>query len=510
MEDVVVQKYNEVYIRVLCDKGIAKELSDYLCFTVPGAHFMPTVKDKIWDGKIRLYNVYTCELYKGLITKLYKFCQQRNYKLSIPEDLLVADEVSLNEIKDYPFSKKMTPYDDQVDAIAYAARNNRAFIISPTASGKSFIAYCIIKYFMEQKNVKRTLVVIDGKSLIRQLQTDFQDYAEGMELPEIHAIMEGATTKTDAPIVIATWQSIYKLGKKWFDQFDMVIGDEAHMFKAKCLTTIMEKLTRCTYRFGMTGTIDEEESQVHSLVIQGLFGPKVQFVTTKELMDSGRLSQLNIKAILLKYPEDVVKEATTRKYKDINGKTKSRKVSYQEEIEFLVNNVQRNTFIKNLALSQKGNMLVLFRFIKHGKILYDMIADAAHDKQKVYYIFGKTDVETREEIRRIVQGEEDAIIIASFGTFQKGINIPRLHNVILASPYRSKITVLQSIGRSLRKASGKSGAILLDIADDLSRGAWKNHTLKHYYRRIKLYIEENFDYKIYNVKLRIKDNGRDK
>lgn len=505
MDDVVVQKYNEVYIRVLCDKGIAQELSDHLSFTVSGAHFMPAVRDKIWDGKIRLYNLGTQLLYKGLITKLYKFCKQRNYSLSIPDDLIITEEVSLNEIREYSFSNHMIPFDDQVQAITCLARTGRAFLLSPTASGKSFIAYCLIRYFMQERDVKRTLIVIDGKSLIRQLQLDFDDYAKEMTMPEIHTIMEGASTKTDAPIVIATWQSIHRLGKKWFDQFDMVIGDEAHMFQAKCLCSIMEKLTRCKYRFGMTGTIDEEESIVHSLVIQGLFGPKVQFVTTKELMDKGRVSPLNIKAILLKYPQEIVKQAMMKKYKDINGRTKSRKANYQEEIDFLVNNRQRNNFIKNLALSQKGNTLVLFRFIKHGKMLFDDITEAVHKNRKVFFVYGKVDVDIREEVRRIVQQENDAIIVASFGTFQKGINIPRLHNVILASPYKSKITILQSIGRSLRKASGKSGAILIDIADDLSIGVWKNTTLKHYYRRIKLYIEEMFDYKIYNVKLRNKN-----
>jgi superfamily II DNA or RNA helicase len=274
--------------------------------------------------------------------------------------------------------------------------------------------------------------------------------------------------------------------KSWFKQFDVIFGDEAHQFKAKSLTSVMEKMDAVHYRIGTTGTLDNKK--IHQLVLEGIFGPVHKVTSTKALMDSGRLSSLNITCLILKYPDDV------RKGRKNN--------TYQEEIDWIVSCPERNKFIRNLAIKSAGNTLVLFQYVeKHGKVLYDMIKSKAHDERKIFFVYGGTDVTDREAIRHITEKENDAIIIASYGTFSTGINIPSIENVIFASPSKSKIRNLQSIGRGLRLKDGKSHCKLYDIADDLHWKSWKNHTLNHAAERYKTYAEEEFKVKIVEVEI---------
>jgi superfamily II DNA or RNA helicase len=482
LDSLEISRHDEVYIKVRCEPGVAQELSDYFTFFVPGYKFMPAFKNKFWDGKIRLFNPLTCLIYTGLIPYIEKFCKERNYLIDYIDDFS-CEEFSLKEAKDFVSKIKptMEPRDYQLEAFVYAVRNRRALLLSPTASGKSFIIYLLTRYYNA-----RTLIIVPTTSLVSQLASDFADY--GFESDRyVHRIFSGQDKQTDKPITISTWQSIYKLDKKYFEQFDVVIGDEAHLFKAASLASIMSKLHRCRYRFGFTGTLDG--TQTHRLVLEGIFGAVKKVTTTAELIEQKHLADFNIKAIVLKYPDEIKKML-----KD---------ASYQDEIDFIVRNDARNRFIKNLALSlDNGNTLLLFQYVeKHGKVLYDMIKNDAGDR-KVFFVSGEIDGEEREQIRKIVESEKNAIIVASYGTFSTGVNIRNLHNIIFSSPSKSRIRNLQSIGRGLRKSETKTTSTLYDISDDLSWKSKKNHTLLHFIERINIYNEEKFEYKIYTVGLK--------
>jgi superfamily II DNA or RNA helicase len=362
----------------------------------------------------------------------------------------------------------------------HAVKNNRAMMLSPTASGKSLIIYMVSKWFQKQ----RKLIIVPTTSLVYQMQSDFVGY--GCDEKDIHIIMSGKEKLSSAPVVITTWQSIYKLPKSWFDEFGVVIGDEAHLFKAKSLASIMEKLSDCKYRFGFTGTLDG--TQTHKLVLEGLFGAVKKVTTTAKLIEDNHLSAFKIKCLVLKHSE-ADKKAMARK-------------TYQEEMDYLVRHNGRNKFISNLTLSLKGNTLVLFQYVdKHGKELYKQIDDSAHDDRHVFFVHGGVDGEDREAIRQIVEKEKDAIIIASYGTFSTGVNIRNLHNIVFSSPTKSMIRTLQSIGRGLRLGDDKEGAVLYDISDDLRTKSWTNHTMNHFAERIKIYTDEQFEYKIYPIEL---------
>lgn len=464
------------------------ELSDYFTFTVPNAKFMPSVRNKMWDGKIRLFNPAARTIYKGLVSQIRKFCEDREYELVVEDGVEDTNDISIPELEEFLGQAKYKPRDYQLRAVAHALRNNRALILSPTASGKSFIIYCILRYLLELEGCRKALLIVPTVSLVHQMDTDFLEYSsEHSTVNDTLKITAGQEkSSSTAKVFISTWQSIYKMPKQWFEQFDVVIGDEAHLFKADSLTNIMNKMPHCKYRYGLTGTLDG--TLTNRLVLEGLFGPVMRVIHTKELIENKTLADFRIKCLVLKYGENVCKQNV--------------KMAYKDEINFLISNERRNKFIKNLTISREGNTLLLFQMVdKHGKVLYDMIKGSVDDGRHVFFVHGGIDATDREQIRAITEKENNAIIVASYGTFSTGINIRNLHNVIFASPSKSRVRTLQSIGRGLRKGENKSSATLYDIADNLSYKSYNNHTLKHFAIRIKMYNEEEFNYKLYNIKL---------
>jgi len=492
MTDLVISKKNEIFLKVECEPHIKYELSDQFTFDVPGAKFMPQFRSKHWDGKIRLFNTTNGEIYAGLLDKLISFCENSNYKFSFEENKYygvpgeVNESISLEGVKDYMKSIcSHEPRDYQIKGVYDCLRYKRRLVISPTASGKSLMIYAIVRYFVERGN--KILLVVPTTSLVEQMYKDFIDYGWDSEF-FCHKVYGGSERVSEKSVTISTWQSIYKLDKNYFKNFDVVIGDEAHQFKSKSLVSIMSKLYDAKYRFGFTGTLDG--TQTHKLVLEGLFGPSYKLAKTEELIKKGYLSSLNIKILLLKHDEIKLND-------------------YEEEVQYIIGNDKRNKFIKNLSLSLKGNTLVLFnRVITHGEPLYELINKHSSENRKVFFIHGGVDTEERELIRKITEKESDAIIVASYGTFSTGINIKNLHNVIFASPSKSRIRNLQSIGRALRKSNNKSEAVLYDIADDITYKSKRNYTLNHLIERIKVYNEENFNYEVININLKTNGNGR--
>ena len=488
VSDIKLEKIDEAYYRVISDdRGILMELSEFFTFFVPGYKFMPAFKNKMWDGKLRLLDMRTSKIYTGLLMYIRQFCSERDYTLEVEDFKLHDDNI---DWVDWLTLGKLKPRDYQNDAIKHSLKYHNALLVSPTASGKSLIIYLLIRYFMEYNKTQKILLIVPTTSLVKQMYGDFADYSKEDETfcpTECHQIMAGKDKNADTQIYISTWQSIYKMPKQCFEDYGAVIGDEAHLFKAVSLTKIMTKLTDCKYRIGLTGTLDD--SKTHKLVLTGLFGMVNKVVSTSELIERKQLANLKIKCLNLKYPE-----------------TESKKVygvKYFEELEYLTQNNARNKYIRNLTLALNGNTLCLFQLVeKHGEILYKLIKEKVDPKRKVFFVYGGTETNDREKIRAITEKSDNAIIIASFGTFSTGINIRNLHNIVFSSPSKSPIRILQSIGRGLRVGDNKDSATVYDISDDLTYKDKKNFTLTHFQERVNIYNREGFDYEIHTVDLK--------
>jgi len=380
-------KKNEVYLILEdLDPSTSQELTEFFTFEVPGAKFMPMYRNRMWDGKIRLFSPGSGEIYVGLLPYIKQFCSINKIKYIIEKGIedertIVRQVVRgfIKSLKPKSQGKSLQIRDYQIDAVHHAISRNRALLVSPTASGKSLIIYALVRYY-HMMGLK-TLILVPTTSLVEQMYSDFEDYGWS---PDTYCqkIYQGYDKKITMDVVISTWQSIYKMPKKYFEQFDCVFGDEAHLFKAKSLIGIMTKLHQCKYRFGLTGTLDG--TQTHQLVLEGLFGAVETITTTKELIDKKTLADLEIKCIVLKHPP-------IRK-----------KMTYAEELEYLVTNSTRNKFIVDLCRNIPGNTLCLFQLVeKHGKILYDQVKDTVKDR-KIFFVYGGTDTGTRENIRSLL------------------------------------------------------------------------------------------------------------
>ena len=465
METVRVEKVNECFMQVHCDDGLARDLFDFFSFSVPNAKFMPSVKNRYWDGKVRLFSIKTKRIYIGLLPYVDEFCRERGYGFEGIADVLGEKNHEKLGPETTPWLEDIgltfEPRDYQIEAFNTAIQYGRQLLLSPTASGKSLIIYLLARYYE-----KKTVIIVPTTSLVEQMTKDFIEYGYKEPICKIYHGQE----VFDAPIIVTTWQSFSKAPKEVLESFDMVIGDEAHLFKAQTLKGILEKMKNTAIRIGTTGTLDG--SEVHRLQLEGLFGPVKKVISSAELIEEGTIADIKIDCLVLKHP-------------------KQQKMKYQDEMDYLVSCEERNKFIVNLVRNLKGNTLVLFQYVeKHGVILHGML-DGLVDN--LHYVYGGTDTSDREEIRGIVEKAKNDVILASYGTFSTGINIKRIDNIVFASPSKSRIRNLQSIGRGLRKAEGKESMRLFDIADDLQ---CDNYTLEHLKERINIYSEENFPFEL--------------
>ena len=480
-------KKNEVFLKVEAEPHLHKELSEHFQFEVPGAKYMPAVKRRYWDGKIRLYSPGTGEIYVGLFDYLTDYLETHGYEYEVLKDKYFGRP---NEVEEYVTPEGTAAFiralripfkirDYQLKGIYSAIKFRRKLLLSPTGSGKSLIIYALVRWHLLKE--REILIIVPTVSLVEQLYKDFIEYGWYVE-DIVHKIKGGTEKYVSNPVIISTWQSIYKEPSKFFERFDVIIGDEAHLYKAKSLTSILTKCRDAKYKVGLTGTLDGLES--HQLVLEGLFGRVDRVTKTIDLMEKGELTPLKVRVILLKHgyvPFD----------------------SYQQEMDYICSHTRRSNFIAKLALDLEGNTLVLFNYIeKHGDPLWEIINNRVEENRKIFFIHGGVDAVEREEARKICETQKDAIILASYGTFSTGINIRNLHNVIFASPSKSRVRNLQSIGRVLRKGENKSQAVLYDIADDCHRGSTYNYTFRHLVERMNIYDEEGFDYEVIKVNLK--------
>ena len=481
---ITFKKKNDVYLEFEGDKADLRMLSDYFTFKVPGAEFTPQFRNKFWDGKIRLANLRDSTIYAGLTSDITKFAKDMDvdcYFEGSEYNFPGREQVIEDKILDDFLGALKLPFeirDYQYDAVRIGIEKQRALILSPTASGKSLIVYCLMRWWREIHD-RKILIIVPTISLVGQLISDFHNYSNG-SFNDVAGITAGADKEPEARVIVSTWQSIHKLPASWFAKFGSVVVDEVHHAQSKSIQAIMNKMLICPDRIGLTGTL--QDTKTHELVLKGLFGSVTKLISTKELMERDQVSQMDIRLLQLNYNDE-----DRKKVKDM---------TYNDEVEFIVTHEKRNKLVAKMAATLPGNTLVVFLRLDHGRDIYEYI----DTEKKLYYVAGETDKDSREAVRQMAESD-DVVIVASLGVFSTGVNIRNLHNLIFAHPTKSKIKVLQSIGRVLRKSDNGQKATVFDIIDDLKYKSRDNFALRHSNERFKYYTLEGFDYKINTIDL---------
>ena len=492
MANLTLTYINAALMKVTSDdEATEKNLQDYLTFDAPGAKYMPAKRGGWWDGKVRLYNLRTHAIYTGLAWKIAQWAHERRHTILWRDWPLIQAIVPQAERLAFiqTLQLSLVPREFQLHALWTAIEVGRSIAVLPTASGKSLVLYMLARWYLslneDKDSPNRILFVVPTIQLVSQLAKDISEYGyTGI----VHQVKAGTTKSNSlANLTVSTWQSIYKESPSYFQQYTTVICDECHLFKSKAIVEMMGKMPTINSRHGFSGTLDG--TAVHELTLEGVFGPITKSVTTAALIDLGIISPLEIHQVILRHSGDV----PTQIAKD-----------YAEEIRYLCAHRARNMFIKKLAFSLSGTTLVLFNLVEaHGLVLHQLIKDHAENNglRPVYYISGQTSGDQREIIRAIIATKDDAILVASYGCLSTGVNLPHIENVIFASPSKSRIRVLQSIGRGLRLAPGKTRCRIYDIADEITLGRRRNFTFTHAKLRREYYVSEQLPMKTYNVSL---------
>lgn len=519
-KDIVIHKVNETFVKIETSESILTHIFKTFRFTNKKLRYHPKVRAKLWDGYINLFDRRTNQMYIGLIGELVEFCNEYEYSYEFSFKKENNYDVSiLNETKSL-LEDEFKLFEHQEKAIDFAINSNRGIIISATGSGKSAIIYLLAMYYL-LKNSKKVLIIVPRTQLVEQLSESFLNYHKGDKekfSSTFELIYSGSRRNPDASIVFSTWQSIYNNSKEYFEEFDVVLFDEAHMAKSKCLISIMEKCINAKYKFGFTGTLsnENEESEIDELTLKGLFGKIQKVSSNKELIDKDILTKCEVNVMRFNYlDKDLCKTIMkgTKEIQEINDYTKRKKKIYDNELNYILSSEERNKFISNLALTRQGNVLLMFQFVeKQGKILHELLKKNAKEYNKeIYLIYGDIDTNKREEIRNIIEQKDNVILVSSYGTTSTGLDFKNVHHIIFATGFKTRITMKQTIGRGLRKHASKDILKIYDIGDDFSNGKkTKNFLFDHFIERVNIYKEEKFpikisEYDVENKKIKLKE-----
>lgn len=502
MSDIIVRFKDYSYAQVEADYNIICELRDYFSFDVEGAKFNPKFKYGVWDGKIRMMGT-DGTLPWGLVSMVKAFANNMDYTCTIEEKLnpkpqMTRDEFNtwIDSMKIYSGDTEIKPHWYQADSVFHAINKRRGVLNLPTSAGKSLIQCLISRWYLENYSGK-VLMIVPTTALVTQMRDDFVDYRL---FPSQAINLMGGGNKyknPDALITVATWQTAIKQSPEWFEQFGLMMNDECHLATGASISKIIKQMAHCEYKFGLSGSLKDGKTNVLQYI--GMFGEVFRPVDTAKLMEDGQVAQMDVKSVILRYSD-----AECAACQDLD---------YQKEIKYITTHKKRNAWVCDLAskLSARNeNVLVLFKLTAHGKALYETLV-AKHGADKVHYIAGETDTEVRNALRGVAENETGLIIVASYGVMSTGVSIKQLHHLVFAHPIKSKVIVLQSIGRVLRKHGNKAKAIVWDIIDNLAvktkstkaKNPYKklNYAFKHGVERISRYNQEKFNYSMLKVDL---------
>lgn len=445
------------------NREYVKDIKEYLTHYVEGWKFMPAYRAGSWDGKMSLFNMGTLSFPYGLFMDVYRYSRKEWKDLRYIIDPNLTEHFTGIEVTP-TWDLLHKPYDYQEESIMAALNVSKGIVRIATSGGKSLVISYIIKTLLEHKLAQKNLIIVPTVGLVTQFHSDMIEYG----IPEKIVGRVSANWKEfDKPIVVSTWQSL-KNNMCYMDLFDAVFVDEVHGVRGRILSEIVMTAKNARWRLGFTGTMPE--STLEQLQVKSYLGPILKDFSSMELAKRGYVSKCNIKMIHLEYENQPRGE-------------------YDEVKDQVFNNPYRMEVIRKIINDADGSVLLLVGKVeKEGEILCNFLEKCPEMSGKeIMFLSGRDDADEREKWRKYMENSKTTVLIATYGIFSTGVNIKSLRHLILASPFKSKIRVLQSIGRALRLHADKVfGAVVWDLCDDVK------FLDKHTNIRVKHYNHEKF------------------
>lgn len=488
-DQITINKLNEVTALIKCSESQAMELYNFFAEYAPNYIWHPKYKAGFWDGKLRFFNKQTRQLPMGLLPNLARFCSKFGYQFKFgfdPSTLCSKfNEDDLYKVYDEIFSLEsgIYPRDYQHNSILKSLNSCRGINRLSTGAGKSVIIYALARIYTAQK--KNTVLIVPNVSLVEQMYSDFKLYS-GKE-PDSYAtkLYAGQSPDFNKPVLITTWQSIQSKHQDFFKRYDSILIDECHQSKSTVLQDICKKCINARNRLGFTGTMPDNPSD--KMTIVGSLGPVIYDLAAKTLIEREVLSQIKIKNVIVDYPQD----------HRVPGR------NYESEMDMVYSLKRRNHVLLNIfdKIPKSENTLILAHRIEHLKEIQKFLVE--NGRTHVELIYGETDAKDRERIRKEMDHVEGMDLVGSYATIGTGFSIKRIHHIIFFSSYKSKIKILQSIGRGLRTHDTKSHMTLWDVVDDL-RYTFQgkkvdNYIYRHWKSRKSYYDEQGFEHSDLNM-----------
>lgn len=489
---------NEFLIIDSCTTQEYEQLKISFCKKVKNYRFNPKYKSGAWDGNISFIkgNVLPAASYKYL----FDMCKEFGFDCEITNlDVLFDNDIDYDEFSDWVNEffegNPIKPRYYQIDAAYRMLKYRRCCAQLATSSGKTMIAFMVFAYLLTHGLAKKIMMVVPKVDLVLQPTADFNEYNNGKLDLRIQQIYSGCKPQKDANIYIGTYQSLRSECAEFFDQFDAELTDEVHLSCSASQLSIMDKI-RCPYRLGLSGTIPTTQ-YADGLTIASNFGPVVINVPASQLQNEGYISNCKVTQVRLNYTNDDQKDKFKNAKKALVTIGKGGEM-FALETKFVNESEKRFNIVIKLISKTDKNTMVLFHTKEYGKKIFKWLKE--NTNKIVYYIDGDIDKKVREEIRKRMEINDDVVLVASFGTSSTGISINRIFNVFFVNSFKSPATILQSIGRGLRKSDkiGKDFVNIYDISDDLYSGCY---VMAHARERIKLYESQNFPYEIKKLKI---------
>lgn len=496
-----------------CTDNELSQLKITLKQRITNWQFHPLVKAKRWDGYIDFMSKFN-KIPSGLWNEVKLIAEEFGFEFELEGlDDYINSEFEKEKIVSWCdrifVDSDIKPRDYQIDSAYKIIKYQRSVSEIATAAGKTLITYITNSYLKSEMGFKKFLVIVPNISLIEQTADKFEEYSEKLSIKwKCQMILSGSSKKIkpECDIIIGTYQSLCKLPKEFFAEIDCVCVDESHFAKVKSMKTIFDALNHVSIRYGLSGTSKVKKTRTaESFTIQSLLGPIINKIKAIDLSDRGYTTPVSIRVIEMDYLPD----EDRRKLKALKkNQAFSRAKLLTLERKLAISNSIRNNFIIKTISKAKNNSLILFHNVKegYGKFLFDEIQNefADDDNFRVFYVDGDTPLSSREHIRREASKTEYiSIIVASYGVFSTGIDIPNIFNIFLTESFKSEVIIKQTLGRGMRNFATKDVVLIFDFVDDFRFTGYTNYIYNHSLERIALYREENFKYKKIQKKLNI-------